>query len=407
VDSDPIVAGVLDVTKRWTRQRKAEERGTRTRSSRSTLWLPARTSLKEICHELLPDAWAKASNNGELPTHWRQIFYVIRPQVDAHPDSDRPLTDAHFKNILEDYLTWAGVGWDVLRGARGVFKEPHVRPGDADTIAMSTAAVRSYLHGARAEHSLAIGPVRTRFPTAGAQNRYGAILICEKEGFDDLLRARHVPERYDIALMATKGISALAARDLAVGAGVPCLTLHDMDKNGFVMAAGFPFATDIGLRMEDVDEWNLPAEEQEHRNPTSTYENLRRNGATDEEATFIANGQRVELNMLTGPQFIEFVEKKFEANGVEKVVPDADALGKAWRRATLAARVNETISRMQVEAEGDEISVPDDLAEQIHSGLASDPRQAWDDVVYVLAGGELSDLDDDEDEKDLDEYELM
>ena len=83
MDSDPIVAGVLQVTKRWTRQRKAEERNARAWSRRSTLWLPARTSLKEICAELLPEAWAKASNDGELPTHWRQIFYVIRPQVEC------------------------------------------------------------------------------------------------------------------------------------------------------------------------------------------------------------------------------------------------------------------------------------------------------------------------------------
>jgi hypothetical protein len=205
VDSDPIVSGVLEVTKRWTRQRKAEEKRTRSVGSRSYLWASSRTSLKEICHQLLPDAWAKASNNGELPTHWRQIFYVIRPLVAEHPHADRPMTDSHFKNILEDYLEWNAPGWDVLRGARGVFKEPHTRAGDKDTLAMSTAAVRNYLHAARSERSLAVETVRTRFPTAGPANRFGAILICEKEGFDDLLEARRVPERYDIALMSTKG----------------------------------------------------------------------------------------------------------------------------------------------------------------------------------------------------------
>jgi hypothetical protein len=407
VDSDPIVQGVLQVTKRWTRQRKAEEKGTRTRATRSTLWLPARTSLKMICEELLPEAWAKASNNGELPTHWRQVFYVIRPQVDAHPDSDRPLTDERFKKILEEYLDWRRPGWDVLRGARGVFKEPHVRAGDRDTIAMSTAAVRSYLHAARDEPSLTVRTVGTRFPTAGARNRYGAVLICEKEGFDDLLRARRVPERFDVALMATKGISAIAARDLARGTGVPCFTLHDLDKNGFVMAAGFPFATDLGLRLDDVEEWGLEAEAQEHRNETATYENLRKNGATKEEATFIANGQRVELNMLTGPQFVEYVETKLAGRGVTKIVPDRETLRDAWRRAQLVARINNTIRDLEA-ADGGGPAMPDDLEEHVRDELASDSRQAWDDIVYQRAGGAVDDEDRDEDDEDddIDEFEF-
>ena len=41
------------------------------------------------------------------------------------------------------------------------------------------------------------------------------MLICEKEGFDELLEAEQIPDRFDLALMSTKGISANAARDLA------------------------------------------------------------------------------------------------------------------------------------------------------------------------------------------------
>jgi hypothetical protein len=272
---------------------------------------------------------------------------------------------------------------------------------------LEDAAVRNYLNDARRERSLSIETVRTRFPTAGSANRFGAILICEKEGFDDLLQARHVPERYDIALMSTKGISAKAARQLAQSCQVPCFTLHDMDKNGFVMAAGFPFATDLGLRMNDVEEWGLQAEEQEHPNQTATYRNLRKNGATDEEATFISNGQRVELNMLTGPDFIEFVEKKLETNGVAKVVPDAGTLKAAWRRAALAARINNTIHEMQEESEkADGPAIPDDLEQQIRQRLEEEPRDAWDDVVYILAGGAVDDEDDRDEDEDIDDFEF-
>ena len=90
--------------------------------------------------------------------------------------------------------------------------------------------------------------------------------------------------------MSTKGISALAARDLAESLNVPCFTLHDLDKNGFLMAGGFPFATDIGIRMPDVEAWDLTPEGQYHRNQERAYENLLRNGATPEEAEFISQG---------------------------------------------------------------------------------------------------------------------
>jgi hypothetical protein len=158
------------------------------------------------------------------------------------------------------------------------------------------------------------------------------------------------------------------------------------------------------LRMDDVREWGLEAEEQEHRNPTKTYANLRKNGATDEEATFVADGQRVELNMLTGPEFVEFVEKKLEANSVRKIVPDAAVLDDAWRRATLAARINRAIREMEADdSEGPR--PPDDLAQQIRDGLAENPRDAWDDVVYLLAGGAVDDNEDHDDEADDGDYD--
>jgi hypothetical protein len=207
-------------------------------------------------------------------------------------------------------------------------------------------AVRTYLNAEASDGSLPL--MSKRFPTHGAENRIAAVLICEKEGFDDLLSAERIPERYDLALMSTKGISARAARDLARGIGVPCFTLHDFDKNGFVMAAGFKdIATDIGIRIADIEEWSLEPELQFHQNPAKARWNLLDNGATDEEARFIADGQRVELNMLTGRDFIAFVEAKLDDHGVEKVIPDNATLEKAWTRAHLAHRVNTLIDLVQ------------------------------------------------------------
>jgi DNA topoisomerase VI subunit B len=385
--SRDITETVEGVGKKWTRQIKAEERHSSARQFRQTVWsAPARVSLKEIVYDNLPEAWDKASDGGRLPTHWRQIFYVTRPICDADPDADRPLRDATFKKILEDYLADYAPRWDVLRGARGVFKEPH-RAADDNGLAMSTMNVRTYVRAP--QPSPEPGEIPRRFPTHGARNRIAAVLICEKEGFDELLEAEQIPERYDLALMSTKGISALAARDLAESTGVPCFTLHDLDKNGFVMRAGFPFATDLGIRFDDVTEWALAPEGQAHKNPARTAENLRTNGATQQEIDFIAfQGQRVELNMLTGRQFIEFVEQKMQQHGVRKVVPDGETLQAAWNRAIRVSRINMVIRGDQptTALNAPLPPAPDDLADRIRDAFEQDDSRSWDEALWDIAG---------------------
>jgi hypothetical protein len=74
---------------------------------------------------------------------------------------------------------------------------------DDNCLAMSTMNVRIYLSGDIPDAKIAEVPVR--FPTHGATNRIAAVLICEKEGLDELLRAEGIPDRYDVALMSTKG----------------------------------------------------------------------------------------------------------------------------------------------------------------------------------------------------------
>jgi hypothetical protein len=225
------------------------------------------------------------------------------------------------------------------------------------------------------------------------------VLICEKEGFDTLLEHEGIPGRYDLALMSTKGISARAARDLARGLGAPCFTLHDLDKNGFVMAAGFRgVATDIGIRLEDVDKWGLEPEDQYHQNPSRTAGNLRANGASDEEAELVANGQRVELNMFTSDQLVEYVEGKLQEHGVEKVIPDVGVLEQAWERAYMAQRINVLIDHVYEGRAGDVPveamrPMPENITQRIRDRLEGNPEESWDEALWVVAGGDLDDED--------------
>jgi hypothetical protein len=379
MDSSPILAGLGEVTSKWTRQRKAEERSVKYVSRRDSIWTrPARTFLKDICWEAMPEIWMKASGGGRLPTHWRQMFYVARKVVDDHPDSDRPLLDTTFKQILENYLKAHSAGWDILYGARGVLKEPH----DSDrnrVLPLSTADVRNYLRTPSPDGSIAA--VGEDYPTHGPANCYAALLICEKEGFDELLQAEEIHNKYDLALMSTKGISARAARELASRLEVQTFTLHDFDKNGFVMAAGFPFATDIGLRLTDVHKLGLSGEQQQHRNVEATWQNLLKNGASEEEADFISDGTRVELNELPGDAFIEFVENKLEEYGVEKVIPSPDTLASAWRRAKAAKKINRLIERVNSQ---DGEKPPADLEQRVRKQLDDEPELSWSEALLEV-----------------------
>jgi len=303
-------ADVLDantaVGKRWTRQIKAEERSASARARRENAWKSRGTSLKDICYGCMEKAYLLASGGTDLPTHWRQVFYVIRPICDADPRSDRVLTDTTFKGIIDAYVDTYEPGWDIVRGARGVLKEPFT----GRQIPLGTLAVRGYLGGEQPSGEL--GELDWMYPTHGARNRIAAVLICEKEGFDALLQHERIDRRYDLALANTKGISSKASRQLAREIGVPCFTLHDFDKNGFVMAGTLNGAVDMGLRLEDVEEWGLRAEAQTHENVYAAYINLLENGATEEEAEFISEGERVELNMLSSPDFVGLVENKLK-----------------------------------------------------------------------------------------------
>ena len=50
------------------------------------------------------------------------------------------------------------------------------------------------------------------YPAAWPHNRYRYVLFVEKEGFDPLLKAAGIAERFDVAIMSTKGMSTTAAR---------------------------------------------------------------------------------------------------------------------------------------------------------------------------------------------------
>ena len=76
--------------------------------------------------------------------------------------------------------------------------------------------------------------------------------------------------------------------------------------------------------------------------------NLRENGASEAEIAFMfrdfdrmRSTRRVELNAMTSPQFVAFLERKLRENGVAKIVPDQDLLAEVYTGMERGRRLKE------------------------------------------------------------------
>jgi len=387
-----ITEMVTGVTKKWAKQRKAEERSKRATANRKYVFRSARWTIKDAAYEYMETAYLKASGNGRFPANARQIMYAARGHIQDL--TGQPLADNYFtQTLLPDYIEEHGKTWDVVFDARGHFTEPHGKT----SLPLGTLAVRRYLDEVdRLEvGDPAFDRISSAFPTKGPKNRFDAVLFIEKEGFDEILKAAQIAERFDIAVTSTKGMSVTAARLLVDRLHVPLLVLHDFDQSGFSIIGTLRRSTrryrfrrrvnviDLGLTLDDIVDFGLEAEEQRL---TQSVLTLRRNGATAADITFLQQNQRVELNALTSDQLVEMIETKLTALGICKVVPDADLLASAYRRAHQVGLLNQALeaaadtARRQAEA----VDVPDDLDEQVRDYLEEHPEEPWDSAVASL-----------------------
>jgi GTPase Era involved in 16S rRNA processing len=111
-------------------------------------------------------------------------------------------------------------------------------------------------------------------------------------------------------------------------------------------------------------------------------ETLKRHGATSEEIDFL-RCKRVELNAMSSRQLIDFIEKKFEQHGVEKVVPDYDVLEKHARHIIKRRLTEQAIAKISDEftKQAEAVALPEDLHEQIKELLEAEPELPWDVAV--------------------------
>jgi len=367
-------------------------------------------SVKEAAWQVMEAAYLKASSQGQLPANARQIMYAARPEIIRLTGKEQPWKNSQYftQTLLPTFMEAhpdLTADWDVVFDARGHFREPHT----GHTFGLGTVEVRNYIRGWRWDIEADVDAIELShtIATFGPQYRYRYALFVEKEGFDPLLQQSRIEDRYDLALMSTKGMTVTAARRLIEElslAGVTILVVHDFDKAGLEILDKFtrntrrwqyqvpPTVLDLGLRLDEALAMYLESEPVRHPGKVDPCRSLRRCEATEDECDFLVHGEdedghwvgeRIELNAMDSQQFLDWLERKLEEAGVEKVVPEYDALAVAYRHLRRVATIQQAVDAA-LAADEDEVQVPDDLAETIRERLADEPEMAWDEALWDI-----------------------
>jgi Topoisomerase 6 subunit A/Spo11, Toprim domain len=349
-----------------------------------------RTSQKDIVLETLDQAVADVSGDGEFRFGERQVLYVIRKIV--RDEIGETLTTANFKNIITDYENEHGEIPGMYREPRGSVYHPHRE----ETITLGTLMVEEYER-----------PAWT----------YNKVVYIEKEGFSEALKAARWAERHDCMLMSSKGFTTRAARDLVDSLAehdepVTIFCVHDADAYGTMIYETFQEETkargarkirivNLGLEPWEAIDMGLEVETVEERDRCKAVADYVRERADGEHWVEWLQTHRIELNAMTTPQFIEWLDGKMVA--YHKLVPPPEVLESELQE-RIENKVREAITeRILREANIDalvaaalaKIEQPgaDTLAEGIEQLFGEKPDAEWRDSIEAVAI-ELADTDD-------------
>lgn len=398
---DDLKKSIRTVTKSFTiekRKVKREQRLSESGYSRATYYVRD-TFVKEAVERSVEEAYMKASANNTLPAKLRQVMYALRPLVQAL--TSKPFKNTTLLNYIVEYITDYTTDWDIVFDARGNLLEPHTEA----KIPLGTLEVRNYIgnwtNGVSESSDITLSHTED---TKGPINRYRYVLFVEKEGFNELWKAVNLSERYDLAIMSTKGMSVTASRMLVEelsSKGVTIFVMHDFDKSGFSILNTLrsdtarwqytiePNVIDFGFRLEDIN--GLQREGVDYRSRRSPAINLRESGATEEEIAVLVqqgyqyggwHGERVELNAMDSGQLVRWVEGKLQQHGVEKLIPEKDILAAAYKKMHKTVFLQDKIDAA-VETYEENVKVPKNLTTQVEKALKNS-KMRWEDAIWEM-----------------------
>ena len=340
------------------------------------------TTQKDVVLDNLDDVIAAVSGEEGYRFNERQLFYALRPIV--MEETGKELKIANFTSIITDYENENGEIPLMYREPRGSITHPH----RDETITLGTLMVEEYER-----------PAWT----------FNKLLYIEKEGAQEALKQDRWLERHDCAVMSSKGFSTRAARDLIDklvehDEPVEVFCVHDADAYGTMIYQTLQEATkargarkikivNLGLEPWEAVEMGLEVEtleETKRLKPVADY--VREHGGN--WADWLQT-HRVELNAMTTPQLIEWLDQKMAEHGDGKLIPPTDVLEQELAErieSKVRAAITERILREaelddQVAAAIAAIKTPDGakLARDIARLFKRQPDREWRDHIEAVA----------------------
>jgi integrase len=271
----------------------------------------------------IPGARYKTKRSFVLPLS-SQVRAILAEALAAHEydlvfanERGKPLDHSRLKPILDKAAgLQAYTLHDLRRSARSIMSRIGVLPDIGERV--GTLMVEDYER-----------PIWT----------YNKLIYIEKEGFSEALKDERWSEKHDCALLSSKGFTTRAARDLVDlladhDEPVTIFCVHDADAHGTMIYETFQEATkargarkikiiNLGLEAWEALEIGLEVETVpagERWKPVAAYVSERK----DRDWSGWYQTHRVELNAMTTPQFIAWLDSKMK--GYSKLVPPDDAI---------------------------------------------------------------------------------
>ena len=349
-------------------------------------------SQKDIVLENLDDVIAEVSGDGIYRFNARQLFYALRPIV--MQEIGEELKIGNFTSIITEYES------DNKKEIEGMYREPRgsiTHPHSGETITLGTLMVEDYER-----------PLWT----------FNKIVYIEKEGANEALKEVGWLERHDCAVMSSKGFSTRAAKDLIDKLAehdepVQVFCVHDADASGTMIYQTLQEETkarqarkieiiNLGLEPWEAIAMGLEVENLELNISKKTGQPIIK--AVADYVTEHDDGEdwptwlqthRVELNAMTTPRFIKWLDAKMAEHGNGKLIPPDDVI-EAELEAELEGNLRESITEeilREADLEGqiaealDAIEKPAaaKLIEGIKKMFKSKPERAWRDHIKTVA----------------------
>jgi hypothetical protein len=337
---------------------------------------------KDVVLDNLDDVIAEVSGDEGYRFNERQLFYRLRPIVMEATGAELKIDN--FKNILTDYENEYGEIPLMYREPRGSITHPHCN----ETITLGTLMVEEYER-----------PAWT----------FNKLLYIEKEGAQEALKQNRWLERHDCAVMSSKGFSTRAARDLIDklvehDEPIEVFCVHDADASGTMIYQTLQEETkargarkikiiNLGLEPWEAIEMGLEVEtleEMKRQKPVADY--IGEHGGNWENWL---QTHRVELNAMTTPQLIEWLDEKMAEFGSGKLIPPTPVLEQELAdriESKVRAAITERILREakiddRVAAAIAAIETPDGakLARDIKRLFEQQSDREWRDAIEAVA----------------------